>query len=304
MKNLFLLIVIILILTWPSNGGSPFGPKVNPDLFVSELESMGVGGLFVMVDGQTDSDVVPTPTTDCQCNKQTGMISYDGGTSLVKCPCALGGKPCGCINSKKIGDSPTEEPQEETQEEIDLSKYYVLKFTAPWCGACIAWENANIKDFDSVGLEVKPFNYDSNKKLAKDMGVESLPSFVICTKEDNLYHFADAKRTKVYGRSGSEFTLSDALEEISKLDDHLKNKKSIQAKATVKKVSYKRQQSRQWTLNGKLWATRSEYIRHLRTNANHRNDIRGWPLEKLSQSELKAIHDDDHAHKLGKLNGV
>ena len=85
------------------------------DLSAEELEAYGIAGLLAMVPVE-DTKPNPDPKPDkevCTCNKSTGKISYDGGTSLTDCPCKNGTSKCGCVNSKKIGDAPVTDVQKE-----------------------------------------------------------------------------------------------------------------------------------------------------------------------------------------------
>ena len=113
------------------------------------------------------------------------------------------------------------------------------------------------------------------------------------TKIDNLYH-TDIKTKEFYGFNGSAFNITDAKRLILELDKSLHPSREDG-------VFYIRQQKAQTPLNNKLWASKPEYITHLKFDSNHSN-VKNWDLDKLSRYELKAIHDDSHAGKLGKIN--
>lgn len=294
MKKFILLVAILLILTWPSKNIN----KVDASAFIFEPDSMAVAALYVMLDAAPLDDS-PKPIGDkCECNKKTGMISYDGGTSLTKCPCSNGGAPCGCINGKDAG-----QPITESVAVVDnaylAQTYYIAKTTASWCGPCKVWNNTRLGDFKSNNFIVKEIDSDRNRKFVEDAEITNLPTFFIQTRVDDLYHYRpDSKpnNKKIYGGMGQEFSLSDALKEMAELD------KSLHPAKYTEGISYDRVQKGQTKIGGDYWPQSKVIIGHLR-DGNHRVASQ-WPLEKLSRYELKAIHDDDHAGRLGALNGL
>lgn len=92
-----LYIIILLLLFWPKGGIGIFTPKVDPNDFIFEPDSLAVASLYSMVESTVKEPVAPdVPVADkCNCNK--GKVSYDGGTSLTDCPCKLTGKGCNCV---------------------------------------------------------------------------------------------------------------------------------------------------------------------------------------------------------------
>lgn len=85
MKNIVFILVIILLLL-------PSSPSVVVlDLAPEELEAYGVAGAIAMIPTSLKEDQVKEK---CLCDKSTGKISYDGGTSITNCPCENG--ECGC----------------------------------------------------------------------------------------------------------------------------------------------------------------------------------------------------------------
>ena len=93
-KTIFLIIILLLIWTWPSGGILP-KPKVDPANFIFEPDSLAVATLINMVETTPSPDVNPDPVVD-KCNCSRGKVSYDGGTSFTDCPCSLGGGKCQC----------------------------------------------------------------------------------------------------------------------------------------------------------------------------------------------------------------
>lgn len=95
-KKTVLFIIILLLLFWPKDGGGIFTPKVNPNDFIFEPDSLAVASLYSMLETASQPPIKPDDVADkCNCNK--GKVSYDGGTSLTDCPCKLNGKGCNCI---------------------------------------------------------------------------------------------------------------------------------------------------------------------------------------------------------------
>ena len=95
MKKIFLLILILLIITWPSSGGGS-RPDVNADDFIFEPDSLAVAALMTMVKtDETVKPVVPDVVPAAKCSCKAGKVSYDGGRSLATCPCGVdGGTSC------------------------------------------------------------------------------------------------------------------------------------------------------------------------------------------------------------------
>lgn len=85
----FIIIIIILLMILPTKSILPIAVSLETE----DLEAYGVAGLLAYLP-VSKADPVAPPVTACQCNKATGKISYDGGTSLTDCPCKNG--ECGC----------------------------------------------------------------------------------------------------------------------------------------------------------------------------------------------------------------
>lgn len=299
MKKILLFVIILLILTWPS--GTINRPDVNADDFIFEPDSLGVAALMTMISVEEvvkPDDVVVVTT----CNCKQGKVSYDGGRSLSTCPCGVNGGKCNCVDCpyNKTGEVA---PPTATADNVGnySNEYSIIKVTAPWCGPCKAWDTNTKPSFEANGFQINDYDYDSHRALVADALISTIPHFIIQTKVDGFYHHTpnDAKGNPcgVYGYNSSDFSVEKANSIIAELDKSIHpNKKDG--------LFYERQQKTQEKLNGKFWASKKEYIDHLRSHANHKNDVVGWPLEKLSVYELKAIHDDDHASKLGVLHGI
>lgn len=296
MKKIIILVVLWFVLFGDFGKILPIPkPKVNVNDFISDFEAMGYAGLFHMMPKVGADEVVPPKPDDkvvseCKCNKSTGKISYDGGTSLTDCPCKIGECNCGCVNSKKQVKASVE------RNYADL--YYILKVTSPSCGPCRVWDATIRPQFNAAGIKIADIDTSKPTNLPSQAHVQYMPHFIVASRVDTLFHYTDETRKEVVGYyQGSDFNLEKAYELMAKLDRHLHPK-------IEEGVFYDRQQKSQTMLNNKFFATKKEYIEHLTSNTNHIDDVVGWPLVELSPYELKAIHDDDHAEKLGVLNGL
>lgn len=299
MKNIFL-IIILLILFIPNK---PATPKVNADDFIFGPDSLAIASLMVMM----DDDAIIVPDIPAECNCKNGKVSYDGGTSLTDCPCVVKGgvNTCKCPScpcNKPKGDVATATvkivippEQDVISNESIFANYYIGKATASWCGPCIGWNTRERDNFEKAGITVIDKDVDTDLSFVEMSNVQEVPHFFVFTAVDGIMH--NRAKGGLYSHKGPDFKVKDAQALILELDNNIHpNRKDG--------LYYNRQQKAQTMLNKSYWASKAEYIVHLRNHANHKEDIKGWPLEKLSQYELKAIHDDDHADKLGELHGI
>ena len=101
-KKIVIAIIIILMIL-------PAGTAIIPlSLASEEIEAYGVAGLmaYLPVSKEEDEDEDIKPES-CACNKLTGKISYDGGTSFTDCPCT-GSSNCGCKKTTSAAPEPAE----------------------------------------------------------------------------------------------------------------------------------------------------------------------------------------------------
>lgn len=301
MKKILILVLLWIVLFGGEDGLIPAPkPKVNVGDFISDFEAMGYAGLFHMMPIAGADEIVPTPKPDnnvvkeCRCVKTNGKVSFDGGTSWTDCPCKIGQCDCGCANSKVKAEQVKEVPEKSARNYSDL--YYVLKFTGSWCAPCRAWNTRELQNFKNAKIAVVEVDVDKNPELVQKTKTSEVPNFVIASKLDRLFHFDEDGNLVGYYK-GADFDLDKAYELMGELDKHLHPN-------IDKGLFYDRQQTAETKLNNKLWATKQEYLNHLTEHNNHKIDVSGWPLVELSSYELKAVHDDDHANKLGVLNGL
>lgn len=96
-------------------------PDAKANLDHENLEALAIASTSYVL--EVESDVIPEPSTQCQCDKRTGQISYDGGTSFVQCPCVTSPDGhCGCVN---CGATPTSaiEPQAVTHPLLSSGRF-------------------------------------------------------------------------------------------------------------------------------------------------------------------------------------
>lgn len=294
--------IIILVITWfILFGGNYSRPDVRPEVnvgdYISDFESMGYAGLFHMMGTVSADEIKPDNVAKCTCNG-TGKVSYDGGTSWTDCPCKVAGGNCLCKSDTKTGsnielDNPTIISDADYISYL-LRSYSVAKATSENCGPCKRWNTDHLDEFKKLSIKVNEYYAENpnNAIFFESAGVDQYPIFYVCSKVDNVFHKNSDGRTLSF--AGSSFTSDDAIELMGEVDNLLHpNLKSG--------TFYIRQQSAQTKLNGTYYATKEQYIAHLSTHENHKS-VANWPLKDLSVYELKAIHDDNHAGKLGKIN--
>lgn len=112
---------------------------------------------------------------ECNCNGTKELTHGDG--HKTPCPC----DNCTCEVS-------TTEQAEPVKKNHSLDNFYLVKWTAAWCGPCQEWSAKEKAKLEAAGLAITEIDYDSNKNLAKKYGVSSLPSFHICNKQNQTFY--------------------------------------------------------------------------------------------------------------------
>lgn len=264
MRRIVLLIILVLLLL-PANTNAD-----KHDFNKLRFQALGISGLFAYL-AEDKVEKVVVPETACTC-KGKGKISLDGGGSWMKCPCLN----CDC--SKSAGESADVPVIEEVASVRSyLQDYYVMKFTADWCGPCKIWERDVAPEIESL-LTIERINIDKNKRFK----VGQIPQVWICTKGDKLYH-------KAYQLKGNLSKVA-ILEAIDKLQTELHPAKQY----------YVAQTTRSWNIDDISLPPKSVLLYHLKHEVKHKA-VKDWPLDDLSWYELMAIHKDSHNGKLGEL---
>lgn len=283
MRKLLLIIAIILVASWAHNKSKTnkeINRPIDTSKFIDENEALAFGALHSMIEVAQVDDQKPDEVAECKCTN--GKVSYDGGRSWTDCPCKLNGT-CKCAQQQT-------QVAASVSKDYLLSQYYIGKVTASWCGPCKDW-NVNIKpEFDKAGINIEEIDYDTAKSIVDTAQVSEIPSFIVFSKPDKLFHLKQDDTTYMY--SGSDFSVEKALELMEELDKTLHPRRN-------EGLFYVRQQEGQSKLNNKAWASAAEYVTYLKLS----NDIpKDWPLDKLSSYELKSIFDDYLFKKLGAIN--
>jgi hypothetical protein len=274
MKQTILIIIILLLLLPPQKGQS-----VDWD----ELEPYAYAGLLTSLPSdQEEAPEPPEPVTECPCNG-TKVVSYDGGTSKVPCPC----ENCKCPR----GTGDTADPVSEKPSAFGGKTPRVIMATEPsYCAPCVQFErvvvNSNLKkkayqdqgwtvgEGDDNALQILEFskNRDKFKAWGLEDQVRSVPKF-FRVSADGTYEV----------RNG----YMDLYEFITFY------------KKGNKRATYKDLGSTSSTLNGVEWPSKSNLITHLRTN--HKNLVGDTILEALTAQELKRMHDDVESNVFGEV---
>jgi 16S rRNA G966 N2-methylase RsmD len=110
------------------------------------------------------------------------------------------------LNTEKVGSN-------YVLKKVPLyAEYYIIKFTAPWCGPCKIWDTNEKKGVTDVGVRVVEIDHDANQDIISKYNIKSLPSFMICdVKEEKI-------RSTLTGYQSSEFL----LKKITELSNGLK----------------------------------------------------------------------------------
>lgn len=93
--------------------------------------------------------------------------------------------------------SPSAPPVADTL--ADLPSPCVLKFSATWCTPCNSPEAADVvKRTENAKWPVHPIDFESHKKLAESLGVDTLPTFIVVRKHEEYGRYT--------GTSWAEFS--------------------------------------------------------------------------------------------------
>jgi hypothetical protein len=277
-------IVIALLCFLPSS--KSVTNKVN--LSAEETEAYGFAGLFsYMSVAIAVPDDKPKPVADCKCNKGTGKISYDGGGSLTDCPCKDGTCDCGCVNSKKKGSGEAVGASQTVQ--IKKKGKRTILVTDPInCQPC--------RQVDSGLLSIL------RNKQHQSVG------WVINNTEDatlQVLNINDPKDVAEIERLGLDFTVVPTFIRYNSEGESISGNISYEeflrfSEGGNKRPFYKSRTKSKWHINGNYSPSKQTIINHLRTNKDHAA-IAQWPLEILSQEDLRSLHSDVHNKNYGLI---
>lgn len=278
-------IVIALLCFLPSSNS--LTNTVN--LSAEETEAYGFAGLFAYMSvAIATPDDKPKPVAECKCNKGTGKISYDGGGSLTDCPCKEGTCDCGCVNSKKKGSGDAVGAQQEVQ--IKKKGKRTILVTDPInCQPCRQLDSGLLsilrnKDHQSVGwvlndtedatLQVLDINKPEDVAEIERLGlsVSVVPTFI---------RYGDDQQESLSGAISYEEFLTFCI-------------------GGTKKPFYKSRTNIKWSINRDYSPSKETIIKHLRSDKDH-TAVAQWPLEILSEEDLRYLHSDVHNHDYGLI---
>ena len=254
----------------------------NVNLSAEEIEAYGFAGLFAYMDAQVEQPKVPDIVVkECKC--KNGKISYDGGGSLVDCPCKDGTCDCGCKNSKSkasgeaVGDS-------DKEKKVRM----ILVTDPPNCGPCRDLEKTllatlrneqhkkagwTIGNSDTDTIQVLTLSNPNDAKVIEELGLSyfAIPAFIRYGSEDeNLIGNVSYDTLLRYLHGGNKTPY-------------------YTSKTKVK-----------WNINGDFSPSKQTIIKHLRSDKEHA-DVALWPLEILSKEELISLHSDIHNKDYGLI---
>ena len=86
--------------------------------------------------------------------------------------------------------------------------YYVVMFTADWCGPCQKWKREELPRLTAAGVRVEMIDIDRNKATAKQFGVTTIPAFQVATESTRKLELpSKTNQRSHYGNVGAEFLL-------------------------------------------------------------------------------------------------
>ena len=86
--------------------------------------------------------------------------------------------------------------------------YYVVMFTASWCGPCQKWKREELPKLTAAGIRVEMIDIDRNKATAKQFGVTTVPAFQIATESTRKLELpSKTNQRNHYGNVGASFLL-------------------------------------------------------------------------------------------------
>jgi thioredoxin 1 len=179
-------------------------------------------------------------------------------------------------------------PQELETAPADASPRLRLQFWgAPWCGACPSAKAQALQAANELGVELEYFNYDQNKALAKQLGIESVPQ---------LHYIIDDKiierRIGYETASGIVGKAAQAVAgSVGAKSDAARNAESSDVPENVDRLQDQLQESRtvsmQWSFEGNRSPTKEAMAQHL---AEHGVNATGMTTQQMADTH-DAIHN-------------
>lgn len=169
-------------------------------------------------------------------------------------------------------------------DEAQVDDYYVVMYSATWCGPCRGWKAGQMPKLQASGVGVTVVDCDRDpqwnraRKLAhpdtgKEMmlaGISAYPTIEIVRKRDRWPVF----------RTVGPASAQSLLQKIAEL-------KKLAAKPAAKPVAKPEPVSMKWDIEGDRTPTLEQTAAHLRDD--HKIDVTG-----LSHQQMLRLHDAIH----------
>jgi len=253
------------------------------DMGSENLEAHGYAGLFAYMDEvKADTDKEVTPRAICKCNG-TKKISYDGGGSLVECPCVRGECDCGCMNKKPSGEAVGASADSDKKKK----KRTILVTDPPNCGPCRQLDNGTLAILQN----------EKHKKAGWKIG-----NTEDCTLQ--VLSLSNPDDVKEIERLGLDFlaipTFIRYNDDTPNLSGNISYEEFLRFHIGGSKTPfYKALTNRKFALNGDFNPSKTTLISHLRSGEHP--EVSSWPLEILSVEDLRSLHSDCHNNKIGQI---
>lgn len=280
-QKLVICIIIALLCFMPAS-------KVtvnNVNLSAEEFESYGYAGLFAYIDPVKEEDKETKPVAkECKC-RGTKKISYDGGGSLVDCPCVRGECDCGCLNKKPSGEAVGDSGVESDKKK---KVRMILVTDPPNCGPC--------RDVDRTLLAT--LRNEQHKKAGWTIGNSETDTIQVLS-------LSNPEEAKIIEELELSYFAIPAFVRYGSDDENLVGNVSYETFLRYfhggnKIPFYNGKTKTRWNINGDFSPSKETLIKHLRTDKDHAA-VASWPLELLSREDLTALHSDLHNKDYGQI---
>lgn len=257
----------------------------NVNLSAEDFEAYGYAGLFAYMDSAKTDDKVEKPVAkECKC-KGTKKVSYDGGGSLVDCPCVRGECDCGCLNKKPSGEAVGDSGVESDKKK---KVRMILVTDPPNCGPC--------RDVDRTLLAT--LRNEQHKKGGWTVGSSENDTIQVLS-------LSNPEERKIIDELELDYLAIPAFIRYGSEDENLVGNVSYETFLRYfhggdKVPFYTPKTKTRWNINGSFSPSKETIIKHLRSDKDHA-DVAQWPLEVLSQQELMSLHSDMHNKDYGKI---
>ena len=255
----FIIVLALIVLLFS------YTPKNVLDLTAEEIESYALAGLLAYLPADTEEvKPDPKPETECKCNKSTGKISYDGGTSWTDCPCKNNECKCGCVNSVHTTMS---DVFPRVVEITDLKN----------CAPCKAFSK-NV---------VSKLKDDNHKKSGWRVGNT-------CQDHLQILDVSVASDKEEIARLGLSYSRVPTFYLLTKDGSKIQYVGSMNYEEFMNFAKAKRSNPSLFGKTGTSHESRATLIDHLLNDGIHRGKYSVSYLNSLSDDQLNDVHERDH----------